>query len=903
MPIKQASLPSSLYSMGPSLEMGRHRADSAPQSLPARRFQNVEVLRDCKIGNGAYATVYQARCNGELLCAAKVLHWELLDLQWGPTHPQVRFTKECEVLSALRHPNVVQYLGTWQDPVTNLPVLLMELMDESLTQFLEQHTSLPFHTQVYICHDVALALSFLHSNKIIHRDLSSNNVLMIGDRRAKVTDFGMATLLHSAGSGMKYTRCPGSVVYMPPEVLGEEEGEEGEEGGERERVGRKKDCRLVYDCSVDCFSFGVLLLQVLTGDFPKPTDRHRTIYTTEYPAGHKELIPEVQRRYNDIERARAAARKGKDSLLELALDCLKDQADQRPNSSELCRRLEQAKGGVAGGRGARTSREEVVGSEEFEVVPLKEDKTRKGSEMAVNGGGAEWEESEVARLRKTVSDQAEELMVLKCAKVAREAELLTQLSCLSVSGSTSQSESKAAVEAVKEEIEVLRRKLQEKEELVRMVEEAKLSARMEAEELRQQLKRETAKNQALVKQLSQTPTLQNTQGVNGEVGPPNSQASFPVLNDAAATSRKGAWSISLLEPIADTATVQTPSSVTFDLLDSSSGKPSAGKGVVGGVVSAELRSQVDPEQSVKAEVITSYRVSYTPTMRGRHVLSLQVNDTEIASHPVMVLHPADRLADAPTPQKVIRNIGGGTFRIVVQNGLLYSADPATLSYHIMDLASGKLLESVSCKRKISGIAVDPQGNVYITSNHKIHKYSAHGERLTVFGSDDPGNGNTRFKNPQGLAMHEGCLHVCDTGNARVMILDANLTLVMQYGMATPKKQYPKRASLPQSPCDITFHRDGRAFVLDGEKKLVAVFKQGVCESVVSVGQLSSPTALCCREDHLFVTDWPGRCFGVYDTSGQFLRMVEFGGSPVGICADLDGFIYIANTADNSISVY
>ncbi len=72
----------------------------------------------------------------------------------------------------------------------------MELMDMSLTSFLESPPAIPpFHTQVNICHDIAMALSFLHSHGIIHRDLSSNNILMIGDRRAKVTDFGMAKLI------------------------------------------------------------------------------------------------------------------------------------------------------------------------------------------------------------------------------------------------------------------------------------------------------------------------------------------------------------------------------------------------------------------------------------------------------------------------------------------------------------------------------------------------------------------------------------------------------------------------------------------------------------------------------------------------------------------------------------
>ena len=84
----------------------------------------------------------------------------------------------------------IQYLGTCRDPDNGQPVLLMELMDESLTSFLEQaNVRLPFHVQVNLAYDVAQALAYLHSHEVVHRDLSSNNVLMIGSSRAKVTDW------------------------------------------------------------------------------------------------------------------------------------------------------------------------------------------------------------------------------------------------------------------------------------------------------------------------------------------------------------------------------------------------------------------------------------------------------------------------------------------------------------------------------------------------------------------------------------------------------------------------------------------------------------------------------------------------------------------------------------------
>ena len=102
------------------------------------------------LGVGAYGKVCRARC-GQLLCAAKLLH----DTMFEPGDPGVlsytrKFERECRFLSTVRHPNIIQYLGSVRDPASNRLVLLMELMDYSLTKFLEEDSQcpLPYHTQV-----------------------------------------------------------------------------------------------------------------------------------------------------------------------------------------------------------------------------------------------------------------------------------------------------------------------------------------------------------------------------------------------------------------------------------------------------------------------------------------------------------------------------------------------------------------------------------------------------------------------------------------------------------------------------------------------------------------------------------------------------------------------------------
>jgi len=222
-------------------------------------YRIIQIIKISSLGVGSYRAVYRALCD-ELPCAAKVIHPTLFETHDpGARKIMERFEQECQFLSGVRHPNLVQYLGVSRDTESGLPVLLMELMDSSLTQFLElSEQPLPFHIQVDLCHNIALALTYLHSNGIIHRDLSSNNVLLIGPGyRAKVTDFGMSKLTDDANLRMTpMTMCPGTLAYMPPEAL---------------------DDPPVYTNKLDCFSFGVLDIQILTHQFPEPSQRFKTI--------------------------------------------------------------------------------------------------------------------------------------------------------------------------------------------------------------------------------------------------------------------------------------------------------------------------------------------------------------------------------------------------------------------------------------------------------------------------------------------------------------------------------------------------------------------------------------------------------------------------------------------------
>ena len=281
-------------------------------------YHNIQLYKSESLGSGSYGGVCKAKCDG-LLCAAKIMHPTLFDLRDPGTASYLRkFREECHLLSLARHPNVVQYLATYYDPDTRLPVLLMELCDESLTAFLERSPGpLSYHVQLNICLDIALALVYLHSNGLIHRDLTGNNVLMIAGTRAKITDFGMSKLATGNPRMTALTLCPGNLLYMSPEALDEAKS---------------------YTAKLDIFSFGVIVIQILTRHFPNPTDRLRTVHVPQLSGKEvREIVPETERRQAHLQLIPDTH-----SLKPLALQCLKKEI-RRPSALQLSERLSELK--------------------------------------------------------------------------------------------------------------------------------------------------------------------------------------------------------------------------------------------------------------------------------------------------------------------------------------------------------------------------------------------------------------------------------------------------------------------------------------------------------------------------------------------------------------------------------
>ena len=267
------------------------------------------------IGRGSYGRVIEVYVHGTL-CAAKEVHPILVE-QVTPKEFEATknsFLSECVKASRILHPNVVQMLGIYNPtPQAKLPWLVMELMDSSLKCFLEKYSSekVPLHIKLSMLLDTAQGLEFLHGQDIVHRDLSSNNVLLTKHLVAKIADLGVAKAIEQ--NKMKtQTQTPGTLYFMPPEAL---------------------SVRPRYGKPVDVFSLACVALHIMSHKWPEPKDR-----VLEDPITHAmTALTEVQRREEYLQPCSSPP------LKKLITSCLYNQPDQRPVISAVCEVLKSVK--------------------------------------------------------------------------------------------------------------------------------------------------------------------------------------------------------------------------------------------------------------------------------------------------------------------------------------------------------------------------------------------------------------------------------------------------------------------------------------------------------------------------------------------------------------------------------
>ena len=314
-----------------SIKYNRERSRTASFTGPDfNPYKLIGVtVTDRELGRGSYATILELDYMG-LKCAGKKIHEALIDaesdagLNSGDSYVVLRFEEECGILSKIRHPNIVQFLGVFFENRERIPILVMEFLPTDLTTCIMQcgliveeneqnFDVLPKQISYSILHDVALGLCYLHSQTppIIHRDLSSNNVLLTPNMTAKISDLGVAKILNLTPLQVsRMTQTPGTPAYVPPEVM----------------VVNPK-----YDTSIDVFSYGIMMIHMFSGKWPEPQ-----VGQIRTEPGKLIPITEAERRAVFLQIIG-----GDHPLMDLIQQCIRNYSKERPCAAEIVRCLSE----------------------------------------------------------------------------------------------------------------------------------------------------------------------------------------------------------------------------------------------------------------------------------------------------------------------------------------------------------------------------------------------------------------------------------------------------------------------------------------------------------------------------------------------------------------------------------
>lgn len=197
------------------------------------------------VGRGGMGAVYRARHKKlDRLVAIKLL---LPDLVGDPSFAE-RFEGEARTMAKLSHPGIVGLFdfgrsGPWF-------FLVMEYVDgANLRELLAQGNLRPQEVLGYVG-QLCDALQYAHDHRIVHRDIKPENLLVDGDGRVRITDFGLAKLVGTGASAVPLTQSNqqlGTPLYMAPEQVHAAAG---------------------VDHRADLYSLGVVVYEMLTGRLP-----------------------------------------------------------------------------------------------------------------------------------------------------------------------------------------------------------------------------------------------------------------------------------------------------------------------------------------------------------------------------------------------------------------------------------------------------------------------------------------------------------------------------------------------------------------------------------------------------------------------------------------------------------
>jgi serine/threonine protein kinase len=262
---------------------GRKPSAAEPSVVHLDRFHLLRIL-----GEGGMGSVYLAY---DSLEQRRVAIKFLSDNLSGEKLHVDRFNREARIGASLDHPHVVRTLLFGRDPESKRHAMVMEYVDGPSCQYLlDRDGKLSVDDAVLIVYHIAQALDYLHANRVIHRDVKPDNIILSSEGMAKLSDFGLAKRRGGPDDLTAATGGLGTSWYMPFE-----QAKSAEFADERS----------------DIFSLGATFYHMLTGTVPFPGENHAEIVARKQAD-----------RFEPVSRANSALPPALDPLLRkmLALD-------------------------------------------------------------------------------------------------------------------------------------------------------------------------------------------------------------------------------------------------------------------------------------------------------------------------------------------------------------------------------------------------------------------------------------------------------------------------------------------------------------------------------------------------------------------------------------------------------
>lgn len=221
-----------------------------PPSI-VRTRSGIDYRRGSFLGEGGFARCFQMKDALGKIYAAKTVAKALIKNEKTKT----KLLLEIKIHKSLKHSNIVNFVDCFEDDV-NVYILLEICPNQSLMELLKTRKRVLEPEVRFFLVQVIGAVKYLHSRRVIHRDLKLGNIFFDPDMNLKLGDFGLASVLPSTDS-RKYTIC-GTPNYIAPEVLG------GKATG--------------HSFEVDIWAIGIMMYALLIGKPPFQAKDVNVIY-------------------------------------------------------------------------------------------------------------------------------------------------------------------------------------------------------------------------------------------------------------------------------------------------------------------------------------------------------------------------------------------------------------------------------------------------------------------------------------------------------------------------------------------------------------------------------------------------------------------------------------------------